>query len=29
VIDLVLGYAYAGAALGGIWWLWRRWRLPD
>ncbi len=29
VIDLLLGYAYAGVALGGIWWLWRRRRLPE
>jgi membrane-associated phospholipid phosphatase len=29
VIDLALGYAYAGSALAGIWWLWRRRRLPE
>ena len=29
VIDLALGYLYAGAALGGIWWLWRRRGLPE
>lgn len=29
VIDLFIGYVYAGAALGGVWWLWRRRRLPE
>jgi membrane-associated phospholipid phosphatase len=28
VVDLVIGYLYASAALVGVWWLWRRWRLP-
>jgi membrane-associated phospholipid phosphatase len=28
VIDLVLGYVYAAAALAGVCWLWRRRRLP-
>jgi hypothetical protein len=28
VVDLMIGYLYAIAALAGVWWLWRRWRLP-
>jgi membrane-associated phospholipid phosphatase len=28
VIDLVLGYVYAAAAVAGVWLVWRRWRLP-
>ena len=29
VVDLMLGYVYAGAALGGVGWLWRRRGLPE
>jgi membrane-associated phospholipid phosphatase len=29
VIDLLLGYAYASAALAGVWWFWRRRGLPE
>jgi membrane-associated phospholipid phosphatase len=29
VIDLLLGYVYAGAALAGVWWFWRRRGLPE
>jgi len=29
VIDLLIGYVFAAAALGGVWWLWRRRGLPE
>jgi hypothetical protein len=29
VIDLLLGYLYASAALAGVWWFWRRRGLPE
>jgi membrane-associated phospholipid phosphatase len=29
VIDLVIGYVYAAAALGGVWAFWRHRRLPE
>jgi membrane-associated phospholipid phosphatase len=29
VVDLLIGYVYAAAALFGVWWFWRRRRLPD
>jgi membrane-associated phospholipid phosphatase len=29
VIDLLIGYGYAAAALGGVWWFWRRRRFPE
>jgi membrane-associated phospholipid phosphatase len=29
VIDLLLGYVYATAALVGVWWFWRRRGLPE
>jgi membrane-associated phospholipid phosphatase len=28
-VDLFAGYAYAAAALAGVWWFWRRRRFPD
>jgi membrane-associated phospholipid phosphatase len=29
VVDLLLGYLYATVALAGVWWFWRRRRLPQ
>jgi hypothetical protein len=29
VVDLLIGYAYASAAVAGVWWVWRRLRLPE
>ena len=29
VVDLFIGYAYAAAALAGVWWFWRRRQLPE
>jgi membrane-associated phospholipid phosphatase len=29
VVDLLLGYVFATAALVGVWWVWRRRGLPD
>jgi len=29
VVDLLIGFAYATAALYGVWWLWRRLGLPE
>jgi len=28
VVDLLIGYAYASAAVAGVWWFWRRRHLP-